>query len=94
MGIPRLSKAEIQADLDSSLQRLGVECIDLYWLHRDSSGYPVEEILQSLEGFRKEGKIKHALDFRIGRNYGRRKHVSLRSASALRVSWQVRTCGA
>ena len=60
MGIPRLSKAEIQADLDSSLQRLGVECIDLYWLHRDSPGYPVEEILQSLEGFRKKGKIKHA----------------------------------
>ena len=60
MDIPRLSKAEIEADLDSSLQRLGVECIDLYWLHRDSPGYPVEEILQSLEGFRKEGKIKHA----------------------------------
>ena len=60
MDVPRLSKAEIQADLDSSLQRLGVECIDLYWLHRDSPGYPVEEILQSLEGFRKAGKIKHA----------------------------------
>jgi aryl-alcohol dehydrogenase-like predicted oxidoreductase len=60
MDIPRLSKAEIEADLDSSLQRLGVECVDLYWLHRDSPGYPVEEILQSLEGFRKAGKIKHA----------------------------------
>jgi len=60
MDIPRLSKAEIQADLDSSLQRLGVECIDLYWLHRDSPGYPVEEIIQSLEGFRQAGKIKHA----------------------------------
>ena len=60
MDVPRLSKAEIQADLDSSLQRLGVECIDLYWLHRDSPGYPVEEILQSLEGFRQAGKIKHA----------------------------------
>ena len=60
MDIPRLSKAEIQADLDSSLQRLGVESIDLYWLHRDSPGYPVEEILQSLERFRQAGKIKHA----------------------------------
>jgi aryl-alcohol dehydrogenase-like predicted oxidoreductase len=26
MNIPRLSKAEMQADLDSSLERLGVEC--------------------------------------------------------------------
>ena len=60
MDIPRLSKAEIEADLDSSLQRLGVESIDLYWLHRDSPGYPVEEILQSLEGFRQARKIKHA----------------------------------
>ena len=60
MDVPRLSKAEIQADLDSSLQRLGVEHIDLYWLHRDSPGYPVEEILESLETFRKAGKIKYA----------------------------------
>jgi aryl-alcohol dehydrogenase-like predicted oxidoreductase len=60
MDVPRLSKAEIQADLDSSLQRLGVEHIDLYWLHRDSPGYPVEEILESLATFRKAGKIKYA----------------------------------
>ena len=60
MDVPRLSKAEIQADLDSSLQRLGVEHIDLYWLHRDSPGYPVEEILESLDTFRKAGKIKYA----------------------------------
>ena len=60
MDVPRLSKTEIQADLDSSLQRLGVDCIDLYWLHRDSPDYPVEAILESLEAFRKAGKIKHA----------------------------------
>ena len=60
MEVPRLSKAEIQSDLDSSLRRLGVENIDLYWLHRDSPGYPVEEILESLEAFRKAGKIKYA----------------------------------
>jgi aryl-alcohol dehydrogenase-like predicted oxidoreductase len=59
MDIPRMSKSEIQADLDSSLQRLGVENIDLYWLHRDAPSYPVEEILESLEEFRKAGKIKH-----------------------------------
>jgi aryl-alcohol dehydrogenase-like predicted oxidoreductase len=60
MEVPRMSKAEIQADLDSSLQRLGVECVDLYWLHRDAPGYPVEEILETLETFRKAGKIRHA----------------------------------
>jgi aryl-alcohol dehydrogenase-like predicted oxidoreductase len=59
MHIPRMSKAEIESDLDSSLQRLGVECVDLYWLHRDAPGYPVEEILQSLESFRQAGKIRY-----------------------------------
>jgi aryl-alcohol dehydrogenase-like predicted oxidoreductase len=60
MHVPRMSKAEIQSDLDSSLQRLGVEQVDLYWLHRDAPGYPVEEILQSLESFRAGGKIRYA----------------------------------
>jgi aryl-alcohol dehydrogenase-like predicted oxidoreductase len=59
MDIPRMSKAEIQSDLDSSLQRLRAEYIDLYWLHRDAPGYPVEEILQSLESFRQAGKIRY-----------------------------------
>jgi aryl-alcohol dehydrogenase-like predicted oxidoreductase len=60
MDVPRMSKEEIQSDLDSSLRRLGVEYIDLYWLHRDSPGYPVEQILESLEAFRRAGKIKYA----------------------------------
>lgn len=60
MDKPRLSKSEIQSDLDGSLQRLGVEQIDLYWLHRDSQHIPVEDILQSLEDFRRAGKIRHA----------------------------------
>jgi aryl-alcohol dehydrogenase-like predicted oxidoreductase len=60
MDVARMSKAEIQSDLDSSLRRLGRERIDLYWLHRDAPGYPVEEILQSLESFRQAGKIRHA----------------------------------
>ena len=60
MDVPRMSRAEIQADLDSSLRHLGVDRVDLYWLHRDAPGHPVEEILQTLEGFRQAGKIRHA----------------------------------
>ena len=36
MNVPRLSKREIESDLDSSLRRLGVDCVDIYWLHRDA----------------------------------------------------------
>jgi aryl-alcohol dehydrogenase-like predicted oxidoreductase len=60
MNVPRMTKAEIESDLNSSLRRLGVDSIDLYWLHRDAPGYPVDEILETLESFRKAGKIKHA----------------------------------
>ena len=53
MDKPRLSKPAVESDLNSSLQRLGIECIDVYWLHRDDPGTPVEEIILMLEDFRK-----------------------------------------
>jgi aryl-alcohol dehydrogenase-like predicted oxidoreductase len=60
MNAPRLSKREIESDLDSSLRRLGVDCIDIYWLHRDGPAVPVEEILLALEALRTAGKIKYS----------------------------------
>ena len=60
MHIPRMSKREIESDLNSSLQRLGIDCVDIYWLHRDDVTTPVEEILLILEDFRKTGKIRYA----------------------------------
>jgi aryl-alcohol dehydrogenase-like predicted oxidoreductase len=60
MHIPRMSKAEVQSDLDSSLARLGLDYVDIYWLHRDSPATPVEEILVMLQDFRKAGKIRYA----------------------------------
>jgi aryl-alcohol dehydrogenase-like predicted oxidoreductase len=60
MDVPRFSKREIESDLDSSLHRLGVDYIDIYWVHRDAPAIPAEEILLTLEGFRKAGKIKHS----------------------------------
>lgn len=48
MDIPRLSRGEVMSDLRESLERLGVERIDLYWLHRDDPSRPVGEILDTL----------------------------------------------
>jgi aryl-alcohol dehydrogenase-like predicted oxidoreductase len=50
----------VESDLNSSLQRLGVDSVDIYWLHRDDLATPVEEILLMLEQFRKAGKIRFA----------------------------------
>jgi len=60
MDKPRMSKAIVESDLDSSLQRLGIDCTDIYWLHRDDPTTPVEEIVLMLEDFRKAGKIRYS----------------------------------
>ncbi|MCD7901654.1 MAG: aldo/keto reductase [Bacteroides sp.] len=49
----------IQECLESSLKRLRIDTIDLYYLHRYSGNVPIEEIVVILQKFIKEGKIKH-----------------------------------
>jgi aryl-alcohol dehydrogenase-like predicted oxidoreductase len=60
MDTPRMSKREVESDLDSSLKRLGLDHVDIYWLHRDSPSTPVEEILGMLQDFRQSGKIRYS----------------------------------
>ncbi len=55
---PRLGAEELRADLEESLRTLRVERIDLYWLHRDDVGRPVAEILEALQPFVSEGKVR------------------------------------
>lgn len=59
MNCSRLSKEEIESDVDLSLKALGVECIDLLWLHRDDESLSFEPIIDTLESLVKAGKIKH-----------------------------------
>ena len=44
---------------EASLRRLGVEQIDLYYLHRVEDGRPIEEPMEALAGLVAEGKIAH-----------------------------------
>lgn len=58
-GAPhRLDAGSIAQDLGESLERLGCDRIDLYWLHRDDPAAPVEPILLALEGHRRAGRIR------------------------------------
>lgn len=43
--------------LEGSLRRLGVECIDLYYIHRREEARPIEEVAETLARFKQEGKI-------------------------------------
>ena len=54
----RSDRASIRNDCEESLQRLGVEQVDLYYLHRDQPSRPVAEMVATLEELRQEGKVK------------------------------------
>ncbi len=51
------SPEHLASALDSSLRNLGVERIDLYYIHRREQSRPIEEVMQTLVGFREAGKI-------------------------------------
>jgi len=59
MDIPRLGCSEIREDLEESLITLQTDTIDLYWLHRDDESRPVGDILETMNGLVKEGKIRY-----------------------------------
>jgi len=55
----RLSRAEIIHDLHSSLHNLQLDCIDLFWLHRDDPGVPVASIMDVLHEQVEAGNIRY-----------------------------------
>lgn len=54
-----LSPEQITADLEDSLERLGLDTIDLYWLHRDDTRMPVGEVIEMLNAEIRRGRIRH-----------------------------------
>lgn len=52
--------AYIRRCCEASLERLGVDCIDLYYIHRVDPAVPIEDTMGCLAGLAKEGKIAHA----------------------------------
>jgi aryl-alcohol dehydrogenase-like predicted oxidoreductase len=59
MHVGRMSRAEIEHDLNASLVNLRTDVIDLYWLHRDDPATPVEDVIETLNAQVRAGKIKH-----------------------------------
>ena len=54
-----LSRKRIFHAVDASLQRLGLDYIDLYQIHRWDSGTPVEETMEALHDVVKAGKVRY-----------------------------------
>ena len=55
-----LSRATIRRGIEGSLQRLGIDCVDLDYAHRDDPTTPLQETLGELGALIAEGKIRHA----------------------------------
>ena len=49
----------LRAELEQSFERLAVETIPLYYLHRVDPEVPIEETMGLLKGYRDEGRITH-----------------------------------
>lgn len=54
-----LAPEVVQRDIDESLQRLGLDYVDLYLLHRDDARVPVEEIIDMLNEEVADGRIRN-----------------------------------
>ncbi|HUD93956.1 aldo/keto reductase [Sphingobium sp.] len=54
----RVNPNEIASDLAESLDHLGVDSIDLYWLHMDNVETPVGELIDFLNDARAAGRIR------------------------------------
>lgn len=55
----RVTPDDVAADLAQSLDHLGVDTIDLYFLHMDNPESPVEPIIDALIAHREAGRIRH-----------------------------------
>jgi pyridoxine 4-dehydrogenase len=53
------SAAHIRRAVEGSLRDLGIECIDLYQLHRVDPTTPIEDTMAVFGALRTEGKIRH-----------------------------------
>jgi aryl-alcohol dehydrogenase-like predicted oxidoreductase len=57
-GRVRVTPEDITSDLNESLERMGVDVIDLYVLHRDNPDVPVGPIVEILNEHQRAGQIR------------------------------------
>jgi aryl-alcohol dehydrogenase-like predicted oxidoreductase len=54
-----LSRKAIMSEIDKSLERLGTDYVDLYYIHRWDYGTPIEETMEALHDVVKAGKARY-----------------------------------
>lgn len=83
-----LSRASIRRGIEASLERLGIETLDLYYAHKDDPDTPLRETLGAFAGLIEEGRIRYAAAsnysadrleeaMRVGQERGMASYVAL-----------------
>lgn len=57
--LPQTDAGSIERSVDESLKRLGVDIIDILYLHRWDSSFETDASLQALDQLIQKGKVKH-----------------------------------
>jgi aryl-alcohol dehydrogenase-like predicted oxidoreductase len=54
-----LSRKNVRAEVEGSLERLGTDYLDVLYLHRFDDGTPIERTLRTVDDLVSEGKVHH-----------------------------------
>ncbi|KAJ7973475.1 perakine reductase-like [Quillaja saponaria] len=80
----------VRSCCEASLQRLGVEYIDLYYQHRIDTSVPIEDTMGELKNLVKEGKVKYIGLSEASADTIRRAHA-VHPITALQIEWSLWT---
>ncbi|MGH3411535.1 MAG: aldo/keto reductase, partial [Marmoricola sp.] len=80
----------VHAACDASLQRLGVDHIDLYYQHRVDTSVPIEETVGAMAELVKAGKVRHLGLSEAGPDTIRRAHAT-HAITALQTEYSLFT---
>lgn len=78
----------VRACCEASLERLGVDYIDLYYQHRVDKSIPIEETVGELKKLVEEGKVKYIGLSEASRDTIRRAHA-VHPITALQMEWSL-----
>ncbi|XP_021310930.1 probable aldo-keto reductase 1 isoform X2 [Sorghum bicolor] len=78
----------VRACCEASLRRLGVHCIDLYYLHRVDTTVPIEDTIGELKKLVEEGKVKYIGLSEASPDTIRRAHA-VHPITAVQMEWSL-----
>lgn len=89
-----ISAAVIASDLDESLERLGLDSVDLYYLHRDDPRVPAAEVIEILNVEVGRGRVRYlgASNWAVSRIAVANAHAAahgLRGLVVSQVQWSL-----